>query len=207
MLGDLNTPGHNKKTGKIEEWSTLYGNNAVNSAFKNNPGVFFACGDAASCTAAIKGQKLNAKGAFFTDSWGFETSPVDLSKTNYLDNQYYDYILHNKPLRQCMQHIRIGSEMIDFVNGEQLSDHLPVHADFNLQAPRCSPNLDDPTGSGPTVVTLTSDHHVETFDQNKQAAHHPPRQHAVVLPAGARDLLDQPPAGRGPRRVRRLQRL
>jgi hypothetical protein len=167
MLGDLNTPGHNKKTGTVEEWSTLFGNNAVNSTFKDNPGVFFACGDATQCTAAIPGQKLNLKGTFFTDSWGFETSTADESKSNYIDGQYYDYVLHNKPERQCMQYIRIGAEMKDWVNSEQLSDHLPIHVDFNLTAPRCTPNLDDPNGA--EKVDLTSDHHVETFNQNRQA--------------------------------------
>jgi hypothetical protein len=163
MLGDLNTPGHNKETGNLEEWSTFYGKNAVNDTWSLNPGVFFACGNDAQCTAAIPGsKKVNVEGTFFTDTWGFETSPKDVSKTNYLDKSYFDYVLHSKPPRHCMQHIRIGSEMKDYWDGEQLSDHLPVHADFNLEAPHCTPNRDDP--NGPQEVDLTSDHHVETYD-------------------------------------------
>ena len=169
MMGDLNTPGHNEVTGKFEEWSTLFGKNAANSPWTRNPGVFYACGDAAQCTFAVPGQKINKKGAFFTDAWGWETSTADESKTNYIDNKYFDYVLHNKPARQCMQHIRIGSEMQDVLLGAQLSDHLPVHVDFNLAAPRCTPNLEDPEGNAAEVVDLTSDHHVETYNQNREA--------------------------------------
>jgi hypothetical protein len=168
MLGDLNTPGKNKVTGSVEEWSTLFGKNAANSMWKRDPGVFFACGDDPQCTAA-PGGKVNIKGTYFTDSWGFETSTADTSKTNYIDNKYFDYVLHSKPSRHCMQHIRIGSEMKDYVKGAQLSDHLPVHVDFNLAAPRCTPNLDDKNGNAAEIVDLSSDHHIETFNQNRQA--------------------------------------
>ena len=51
-----------------------------------------------------------------------------------------------------MQHIRIGAEMKDDVNGSQLSDNLPIHVDFNLAAPQCTPDLSSPWG--PQIVTL-----------------------------------------------------
>src|SRR5262249_28321381 len=38
------------------------------------------------------------------------------------------------------------------VSSQQLSDHLPIHVDFNLTAPHCSPNEQDP--NGPLVVAL-----------------------------------------------------
>jgi len=150
MLGDLNTPGNNKKYGTTGEWSNLFGKNGPNPAFKRDPGLFFACGDG-PCSGTTPGY-FHPKGTFMTDTWGYETSVEDRNKSNYVDHQYYDYVLHNRPVRQCMQHIRIGSEMTDYVGQQQLSDHLPIHVDFNLEAPHCSPNEQDP--NGPLVVAF-----------------------------------------------------
>ncbi len=152
MLGDLNTPGNNKKYGTTGEWSHLFGPNGPDPAWKRDPGVFFACGDG-PCSMTTPGY-FHSKGTFMTDTWGYETSVEDRNKSNYVDHQYYDYVLHNRPSRQCMQHIRIGSEMLDDVGHQQLSDHLPIHVDFNLEAPHCSPNEQDP--NGPLVVALDS---------------------------------------------------
>ncbi len=148
FLGDLNTPGSNKAAGQNDEWAQLYGAQAAQSPHALNPGVFFACGDG-PCTATA-GAVFDPNGSFFTDTWGFETSVKDLSDTNYVDQNYLDYVLHSRPLRQCVQHIRIGSEMVDDKTFGPLSDHLPVHVDVNLVAPQCSPNEADP--SGPRIV-------------------------------------------------------
>ncbi|MFY9825478.1 MAG: endonuclease/exonuclease/phosphatase family protein [Thermoanaerobaculia bacterium] len=152
MLGDLNTPGSNQKLGTPQaEWTKVFGKAAAGPPSTTSPGIFFACGDGADCSGTSGA--LNPAGTFMTDSWGFETSVLDLSKTNYIDGQYYDYVLQNKVHRQCMQHIRIGSEMRDDVSGTQLSDHLPVHVDFNILAAHCTPN--DDSFWGPQIVTLT----------------------------------------------------
>jgi Endonuclease/Exonuclease/phosphatase family len=152
MVGDLNTPGYTKKYGPLKfnaEWTSLFGPQAP-PPFPKNPGIFFACGNG-PCTAT-SGPTFKSSGSFLTDTWGFETSVEDQSKSNYLDNNYYDYVLHNQPSRQCMQHIRIGSEMHDPASDDELSDHLPVHVDFNLVNARCTPALGDP--NGPLVVNL-----------------------------------------------------
>ncbi len=156
MLGDLNTPGTNKKYGTDGEWFHLFWTGASASPFNSNPGLFFACGN--SGCSGTGGTGLNPAGSFMKDSWGSETSVEDRNTTNYIDDQYYDYVLHNEPFSAdrfhgCMQHIRIGSEMKDDVNGIDLSDHLPVHVDFNIAAAQCSPDENSPYG--PRVVTFT----------------------------------------------------
>jgi endonuclease/exonuclease/phosphatase family metal-dependent hydrolase len=151
LLGDLNTPGSNEKYGASgSEWATVYGANAPNSPFAINPGRFFACGHG-PCTATA-GSDFTSSGSFMTDAFGFETSMEDQGKTNWVDTTYYDYVLHNQLERQCMQHIRIGNEMQDDLSHGQLSDHLPVHVDFNLVAAQCTPDLSSPWG--PRVVQL-----------------------------------------------------
>lgn len=165
FLGDLNTPGSNKAAGQNDEWVQLYGAQAAQSPFALNPGVFFACGDG-PCTATA-GAAFDPNGSFFTDTWGFETSVKDVSDTNYVDQKFYDYVLHSRPLRQCVQHIRIGSEMVDDQTLGQLSDHMPVHVDVNLVAPQCSPNEADP--SGPRIVKPNQTTPVLSYTVNEGA--------------------------------------
>lgn len=151
MLGDLNTPGTNEKyAAPASKWSNTFGANAANNPWQGNPGKFFACGHG-PCTATA-GAGFKSSGSFMTDAFGFETSMEDRGKSNYVDQAYFDYVLHSRPARQCMQHITIGNEMQDDVSKGQLSDHLPVHADFNLSAPRCTPDFTSP--DGPEKVQL-----------------------------------------------------
>jgi endonuclease/exonuclease/phosphatase family metal-dependent hydrolase len=145
VMGDLNHPGSNEKYAASQsEWATVFGANAVNSPWHVNPGKFFACGHG-PCTATA-GAGFTSTGTYMTDPFGIETSMEDRSKTNWIDKSYYDYALHSRPERHCMQHIRVGNEMQDDLSHEQLSDHLPVHVDFNLVAPQCTPDLSSPDG-------------------------------------------------------------
>jgi hypothetical protein len=146
LLGDLNIIGGNQKdSGPDPEWESVFFKQVVADGF-------FACGD-----GPCDFDPATAKGhTFLSDSWGFETSPLDLGISNTVDKARLDYVLHNRPeltdfsvkpivkTGLCMQHAMIAYELGDPVGGglQQLSDHLGVRVDFNKSAPHCSPNPD-----------------------------------------------------------------
>lgn len=153
LIGDANVVGSNKKYAGPSEWqSTFQDPGSV-------AGGFFSCGNGA-CDADLR---------FMTDSWGFETSVEDAGVSNNVDGARLDYVLHNKPTildtstkpasraNLCMQYIAIAPEATIATPGgsQQLSDHLPVRADFNKRAPYCS--ADDSSASyGPRLVKFAA---------------------------------------------------
>ncbi len=117
-----------------------------------------------------------SSGSFLTDAWGFETSPEDPGQTSSTalvggslafpdrtKGARVDYILHNRPRDAvtglCMQHITRGFDPLTGAGmGGDLSDHLPLTADFNLPAPRCSAQRDHPDLSQrPEEITFVVD--------------------------------------------------
>ena len=140
LAGDLNTPGENKADNTSSEWLEIY--------HPSTPGDrFWACGNDPSCIPANTG-------ALMTDTWGFETSPLDPGLTNYTDGERLDYILHNKrSSRPCMQHVMIAYDLVEDVS-TWYSDHMPVRADFNARLKWCSPNLDALLSFAPQVIAF-----------------------------------------------------
>ena len=141
---------------------------------------FYACGFEGMKHGTSCLFKAGSQNRFFTDPGFFETSPFDLGQTtnsSLADNTVgtdfnfegsegfrYDYILHNQPGRGadsqflCMQHLRRG--FWGEGEGDPMSDHLPLIADFGKRAPRCSPTLrfpEDPEGSDVGAPKVTSD--------------------------------------------------
>ena len=145
---------------------------------------FFAC---RGLVCTYPGTSAPPEGTYLTDAWAFGTSPRDPGVTS---SQVFedspsagtrkDYVLHNRPRRRgiddlCMQHITRGFVPLAGAGiGGDLSDHLPVTADFNRPAPRCSPhplsdnrpvpmmgpgevvfNFDDPTAPNFKDVSFT----------------------------------------------------
>lgn len=158
------------------EWE-VYFKGAQGGPFETS---LYACGfdgmkHGTSCNFGVAGSRL------FTDPGFFGTSPFDLGQTTSSspeDNTggtdfafegdegfRYDYILHNQPGGDgreflCMQHLQRRLWTND--DGVGLSDHMPIVADFNKRAPRCSPTLqfsadDNPDGSDVGAPKVTGD--------------------------------------------------
>jgi endonuclease/exonuclease/phosphatase family metal-dependent hydrolase len=147
LLGDLNVPGQNKLSSPGSEWFREFKDT------NNSNDGFFACGNGL-CTYAS-----TQHGPLMTDSWGFETSTDDRGISNAHDGARLDYILHSKPSRLCMQHSMIAYDLSDPDGDVELSDHKGVRADFNLQAPHCSPN-DDAGPLGPQPISFGANQNV-----------------------------------------------
>ncbi|MEM7583067.1 MAG: hypothetical protein AAF560_06780, partial [Acidobacteriota bacterium] len=179
------------------EWQYIFASTDPAQPIDDQHRGFFAC-DTRPCTYDPSAPSDPA--SYLVDAWAYGTSPLDPGQTNSGDNtggslsfpkaeegQRLDYILHNRPQIPavtgdgstrglCLQHIVRGFRNTS-VNGgaENLSDHLPVTADFNLQAPRCSPypHRDDSVASnlfGPEPVAFdaedptASNHKLVGFD-------------------------------------------
>ncbi len=154
------------------EWEYTF-----DSAIPDRNDGFYAC-DAGPCTYDLSTPVPT--GSLLVDSWGYETSPNDPGQSqsgaapiwdeDHADKgQRLDYILHNKPqafsftgagggASLCMQYIRRGfAGANQFAVDLGLSDHLPIIADFNAPAQRCSPHPrigdpDHPNTFGPGEV-------------------------------------------------------
>jgi hypothetical protein len=148
------------------EWSQTF--NGVTPNVQNGPnpsGLFFSCGNG-TCNFD---KTTNPNGSFMTDSWGFgmpstdfgQTSPGGATGGNWLNlgptqGQRLDYVLHNRPASSttspstlCLQYMKRGFDYVASpaasAAGVELSDHMPLLADFNTPAPRCSPFPLSPT--------------------------------------------------------------
>lgn len=135
VAGDLNIDGKGCSysgctvSGVGDEWNKHF-----------NADGFFSCGSG-PCPHGAKR---------FVESWGFEMPDADLGRTyigmsgsifsNEKEGERLDYILHNVPSTRvmCLQHAKV---LYDFADdkGTQVSDHLPLLADFNWRAPHCNP--------------------------------------------------------------------
>lgn len=138
--------------------------NAHPSAYLGAPSMpgFFACGDGTAGLCPDQSEQL-----FLVDSWGFDTSPHDLGKSQgrgafsttnghcsvekkflirFCAGERLDYILHNKPVDAgareeglCAQHMSIAYELNGAGGQQPISDHLPVRGDFNRWWQHCRP--------------------------------------------------------------------
>lgn len=171
----------------FSEWQRTFDSAGKSFASEDEHGGFFSCNVVGGCTYDAN----TRTGTFLTDGWGFETSPLDIGQTsaggetggNWLgldddEGERLDYVAHNQPrLRRggllpvlanlCLQHIWRGMHFVHpSFSGVVLSDHIPLFADFNLEAPRCRPHPRQPTdGNNPTpAVTHDSGPEPVTWD-------------------------------------------
>ncbi len=126
----------------------------------------------------------------FYDMWREDTVPTDIGRTNGADlifehepavklthGSRFDYILHNRPKAEverspmCTQHMMIPWKIAG--NHGERSDHLPILADINFDAPFCNPRSPEdivfgPNFTGPSTVVFNSPNHQITYPGSMQ---------------------------------------
>ncbi len=109
------------------------------------------------------------------DTWAFETSPNDRGITNTKqwgagENQgaRLDTILRNSQSRLCAQHMTLAHNLrwsddgvyieggMGLAGKQELSDHIGVNIDLNLNAARCKPTIAEDMNVVPGVFTSTA---------------------------------------------------
>jgi Endonuclease/Exonuclease/phosphatase family len=109
------------------------------------------------------------------DTWGFETSPNDRGITNRVhwgagqdSGARLDTILRNSQSRLCAQHMTLAHNLrwsddgvyteggMGLAGKQELSDHIGVNIDLNMNAPQCKPTIAKEMILVPGLLTPTA---------------------------------------------------